>query len=127
MNGQGPTHPCVLTIAYELGLIQLLYWTFCLVQFVEVFAGFEAHGFAGGDADFRSGARVAANSCFSGPDVEDAEAAELDAVSIGECAFETFKDGFDGGLGFHAGQSGTLNYLMYDVLLNQWLSPETRR
>jgi hypothetical protein len=93
---------------------------------VQVFAWFEAHGFAGGDADFGAGARVAAYSGFARPYVEDAEAAQFDAVSFGERFLETFKDGFDGGLGFYAGQSGTLNYLMYDVLLNQWLPPETR-
>jgi hypothetical protein len=93
---------------------------------VEVFAGFEADGSAGSDTDFCSGARVAADSGFAGADVEDSEAAQLDAISLGEGAFEAFKDGFDGGLGFYAGQSGTLNYLMYDVLLNQWLPPETR-
>jgi hypothetical protein len=97
-----------------------------LAQFVQVFAGFEADGAAGSDADFRSGARVAADAGFAGPDVEDAEAAELDAISFGKRSFEAFKDGLDGSLGFYAGQSGTLNYLMYDVLLNQWLHPETR-
>jgi hypothetical protein len=93
---------------------------------MEVFAGFEAHGLARGDADFGSGARIAANAGFSRANVKDAETAQLDAVALGERFFEAFKDGFDGGLGFNAGQSGTLNYLMYDVLLNQWLPPETR-
>lgn len=97
-----------------------------LVKFVQVLAGFEADGAAGSDADFGSGARVAADAGFAGPDVEDAETAEFDAISFGERSFEAFKDGLDGGLGFYAGQSGTLNYLMYDVLLNQWLHPETR-
>jgi hypothetical protein len=93
---------------------------------VQVFPWFEADGAAGSDADFGSGTRVAAYAGFAGPDVKDAETTEFDAVPLGERSLETFKDGFDGGLGFYAGQSGTLNYLMYDVLLNQWLSPETR-
>jgi hypothetical protein len=94
---------------------------------VEVFAGFEADGATGGDADFGSGTRVAADSGFARTHVEDAETAQFDAVSLGERSLQAFKDCFDGGLGFYAGQSGTLNYLMYDVLLNQWLSPETRK
>jgi hypothetical protein len=98
-----------------------------LIQLVEVFAGFEAHSFARGDADFCSGARIASDPCFAGPDIEDAKATQLDAVAPGEGLLETFEDGLNGGLGFDAGQSGTLNYLVYDVLLNQWLSPETRR
>lgn len=93
---------------------------------MEVFTRFKPDGAAWSDADLGSSARVAANAGFAGSDVEDSEAAELDAVSLGECPLEAFKYGFDGGLGFDAGQSGTLNYLMYDVLLNQWLSPETR-
>jgi hypothetical protein len=93
---------------------------------VEVFAGFEADGTAGSDADFSSGARVASDAGFAWPDVEDAETAQLDTIPFGERSFEAFKDCFDGGLSFYAGQSGTLNYLMYDVLLNQWVSPETR-
>lgn len=93
---------------------------------MQVFAGFEAHRAAGRDADLGSSAWVAADAGFAGPHVEDAESTQLDAISLGKRSFETFKDGFDGGLGFNAGQSGTLNYLMYDVLLNQWLSPETR-
>jgi hypothetical protein len=93
---------------------------------MKIFARFEAHGAAWSDADFGSRARVAANAGFAWTDVEYAKAAELDAVSFGKRPFQTFENGFDGGLGFDAGQSGTLNYLMYDVLLNQWLSPETR-
>jgi hypothetical protein len=91
---------------------------------VEVFSGFEAHGAAGRDADFGSGARVAADAGFAGTNVEDAEPAKLDAVSFSERSLQAFKHCFDGGLGFYAGQSGTLNYLMYDVLLNQWLPPK---
>ena len=93
---------------------------------MKVFAGFEADGAAWSNADFGSGARIASDAGFARPHVEDAETAQFDAVAAGEGALEAFKDSFDGGLGFDAGQSGTLNYLLYDVLLNQWLPPETR-
>ena len=93
---------------------------------MQVFAGFEADGAPGCDADFGSGTWIAPDAGLAGPDIEDAKTAELDAISFGKRSFEAFKDGLDGGLGFYAGQSGTLNYLMYDVLLNQWLHPETR-
>lgn len=93
---------------------------------MEVFAGLEADGASRRDADFGSGARIAAYSGFARPDIEDSKTAELDAVSFCKRPFKAFKNGFDGGLGFDAGQTGTLNYLMYDVLLNQWLPPETR-
>lgn len=97
-----------------------------LFERVQVLARLEANGAAGSNADLSASARIASDSGFAGPDVEDTEAAQLDAVAAGECALEALKNGFDGGLGFYAGQSGTLNYLMYDVLLNQWLLPETR-
>lgn len=96
------------------------------VESVEIFAGFEADGAAWCDTDFGSSAWIAADAGFAGTDIEDSEATQFNAVSLGERPFEAFEYGFDGGLGFDAGQSGTLNYLMYDVLLNQWLSPETR-
>ena len=97
-----------------------------LTEVVEVFAGLEPYGFSGGDADFCPGARVASDAGFTRADVEDSESAQLNAVAGGESLLQAFKDGFDGGFGFDAGQSGTLDYLMYDVLLNQWLSPETQ-
>jgi len=93
---------------------------------VEIFAGLEAHSTAWSNAYLGSGAGIAAYSGFAWADVEDAETAQFDAVPVGKRLLEALKDGFDGSLGFNAGQSGTLNYLMYDVLLNQWLSPETR-
>lgn len=93
---------------------------------MQIFARFETHGATRSYADFGSSAGVATYSGFAGAYVEDAEATQLDSISPGESALETFEDSFDGRLCFYAGQSGTLNYLMYDVLLNQWLPPETR-
>ena len=97
-----------------------------LVERVQVFTGFESYGPAGCNADLGPGSRIASDSSLAGPHVEYAEATQLDAVPICQRALETLEYGFDSSLGFYAGQSGTLNYLMYDVLLNQWLSPETR-
>ena len=54
-----------------------------LFEDVEVFAGFEADRFAGGDGDFGAGAGVSADAGFAGLDGEDAESAELDAVAFG--------------------------------------------
>lgn len=96
-----------------------------LIERVEIFARFEANGAARRNADFCPGARVAPDTGFSRPHVEHAEAAQLDTISVRQRALQALEDGFDSSLGFYAGQSGTLNYLMYDVLLNQWLSPET--
>lgn len=57
------------------------------VESVQLFAGLEANGFAGGDADLGAGAGIATDSGFPWTDAEDAEAAELDAVSGGKSGF----------------------------------------
>jgi hypothetical protein len=95
----------------------------CSPELVEVLPRLKPDGFAGSNADFRPGARISSNTGFARADVEDAKSAQFNAVSGGKSLLEAFKDGFDGGLGFDAGQSGTLDHLVYDVLLNQWLSP----
>ncbi|HUY81059.1 MAG TPA: hypothetical protein VMU92_04995 [Acidobacteriaceae bacterium] len=97
-----------------------------LTEIVKVFAGLEPHSFSGGDANFCPSARVPPDAGFTRTDVEDSESAQFNAVAGSESLLEAFKDGFDGGFCFDAGQPGTLDYLMYDVLLNQWLSPETQ-
>ena len=53
------------------------------IEQVELFAWFEANRFSGGDGDFGSGTRVAADTGFAWADIEDAEAAQLDAIAIG--------------------------------------------
>ena len=57
-------------------------------QSLKFFAGLEANGFSGRDADFFAGAWIAANTGFSGLDAEDAELAKLDTLSAAEGAFE---------------------------------------
>ena len=120
-------YPCTQTSASKQNTsTKPLQQRAALVEFVQIFARLEADSLAGCDADFGSGTWIAPDTCFAGADVENSKAAQLDAVTRCEGLLKAFKDSFDGGLGFHAGQSGTLNYLVYDVLLNQWLSPETQ-
>jgi hypothetical protein len=94
-----------------------------LVEEVELFAGLEAHGLAGSDADFSAGAWIAANAGFPGPDVEDAEAAKLDALAFGQGVLQGFEDGIDGSLGLIALEAGTLNHLVNNVLFYQGVLP----
>ena len=93
------------------------------VQGVEFLAGLESNGFARGDADFRSGSGVAADARLAGPDAEDAEAAQFNAVSRGQGLFQAFKNGVHGGFRFGAGQPCTLNDVMNDILLDQCIYP----
>jgi len=92
-----------------------------VVEEVEFFAGLEADGFAGSDADFGPGAGVAADAGLAGTDVEDAKAAELDALAFGEGALEALEDGIHSGFGLVALQAGALNHLVNDVLFDQGL------
>lgn len=94
------------------------------VEQVEFFAGFEADCFAGGDGYLGAGARIAADAGLSGADVEDSEAAQLDALSVGEGFFEALEDRVHGGFSLHAGQASPFDHVMDDVLFNQCLSPQ---
>lgn len=93
------------------------------VKEVQLFAGFEAHGFAGSDGNFGSGAGVPTDSGLSGPDIEDAKASQLDSLAVGKSFFEALEDGVHSGLGLHAGQAGPFDNVVDDVLFNQCLSP----
>jgi hypothetical protein len=90
---------------------------------MELLAGLEAHGFAGSDADFGAGARIAPDARFAGADIEDAKAAQLDALAFGERALEGLEYCIDSRLGFVALQPGAFNHLVNDVLFYQGVPP----
>jgi hypothetical protein len=85
---------------------------------LEFFAGFEADGFAWGDADFFAGAGVAADAGLAGLDAEDAEAAEFDALAAAESLLERIENGFDGLLGFGAADESFGDNRIDDVQLD---------
>jgi len=69
-----------------------------LVEEMQLFAWLKADGFAGGDADFGTGAGVATNACFAGLYSEDAKAAQLDAVTLAEGGLHRVEDDIHGSL-----------------------------
>ncbi len=85
---------------------------------MQFFARLEAHCFAGSNADFCPGSRIAANSGFPGTDAENSEAAQLDTFPSGESLLQAFKYGVYGCLSLGARQARALDYVMYDVLLD---------
>jgi hypothetical protein len=91
---------------------------FCGLNALEFFAGFEAYGFAGGDADFFAGARVAADASFAGLDAKDTEAAEFDALAAAESLLEGFEDRFDSLLGFGAADESFGYNGVHDIQLD---------
>jgi len=86
---------------------------------VQFFAWLEADGFTGGDADLGTGAGIAADTSFAGPNAEDAEAAQFDAFAGGESLFETLEDRIYGSLCLSSGETRALDDMMNDVLLDQ--------
>ena len=93
---------------------------------MKLFAGLEADGFSGGDGDFSTSPRVAADSGLSRTHIEDAEAAQFDPFSVGQRLFEALEDGVHCSFGLYAGQTGPFDNVVDDVLLNQCLSPQKR-
>jgi len=59
---------------------------------MEFFAGFEANGFARGDAHFLAGARIATDARLAGFYVEDAEAPQFNTVALREGTLHGFKE-----------------------------------
>jgi hypothetical protein len=98
-------------------------FVFRAVEKMEFFTGFEANGFAGGDADFSAGAWIASDPRFPRADIEDAEATQFDTLAIGERALESLEYGIDSSFGLIALQAGALNHLVNDVLLYQGFPP----
>jgi hypothetical protein len=92
---------------------------------VQLFAGLETNGFAGGDADLGTGAGIAADAGFARTDAEDAEAAEFDSVSCGESLLEAFEDGVDSRFSLGSRQACPLDDVMDNILLDQCRRPLT--
>lgn len=89
------------------------------VEEVEFLAGFEADGFAGGDGDFSSGARVAAYAGFARAHIEDAKTAQFNAIAGGEGLLQAFKDCVDCCFRFVARQARTFDDVMDNILFYQ--------
>jgi len=90
-----------------------------VVEQVQFFSRLETDGFSWRDADLGAGARVAADAGLAGTHVEDAEAAQLDPLALGQGAFERLEDRVDSRLGLVALQAGAFNHLVNNVLFYQ--------
>jgi len=88
-------------------------------------ARLEADSLARSNRNLGPGPWIAADSRLTGSYIEHAESAKLYAVSIGQRFLQALKDCVDRGLGFHARQTGSFDYVMDDVLFNQCLHSET--
>jgi hypothetical protein len=87
---------------------------------MKLLAGFETDSFAGSDADLGAGSRIAADAGFAGADAENAKSAQFDALAGGQGLFETLEYRIHRSLRLGAREASALDYMMDDVLLNQW-------
>lgn len=90
----------------------------CLGEQMKFLAGLEANGLSWGDGHFGAGAGIAADTCFSWLDREDAEAAEFNTVALDEGSLHAVKDGIHGGFSLGPWQSGAFDNPLDQVLLN---------
>jgi hypothetical protein len=85
-------------------------WLWTLAERLEILARLEANGFAGGNGDLGTGARITSNTGFAGLDGEDAEAAELDTVAAAQGVLHRFKNSVHGGFCLRPWKACALNY-----------------
>lgn len=103
---------------------ELFFFGFDTLEFL---AGLEADGFAGRDVDLFAGAGIAADSGFAGLDAEDAETAELDALTAAESLLERFENGFDRLLGLGAADESLGHHRIHNVQLDHTRLPLLRQ
>jgi dCTP deaminase len=86
-------------------------------------AWFETNCLTRRNAYFCAGSGIAANARFPGPDAEDAESAELDAITAGQGLLKSFKDRVYGCLGFSPRQACPFDNVVHNILLDQCPCP----
>lgn len=87
---------------------------------MQFFARLEAHCLTWSNADFGSRAGVSTDSGFAGANAEHSESAQFNALAGCQRLLEAFEDRINGCFGLCARQTGALDYVMDDVLFNQW-------
>jgi hypothetical protein len=87
---------------------------------MQLLAWFKPHRFAWSDTDLGACSGIAANTGFAGADAEYAKSAQFDALSGGEGLLQALEDRIHRGFCLDAWQARALDYMMDDVLLNQW-------
>jgi hypothetical protein len=93
------------------------------VEHVQLFTGLETHSLTRRDAHLRTGPGIASNAGLARANIEDAKAAQFNALALGQSALQGFEHRVHSGFGLVALQPGPFNYLMNDVLFNQCLPP----
>jgi hypothetical protein len=90
------------------------------VQIPQMLAGFEAHRLARGDDHFDAGLGVAADAALAVAHLEDAETAQLDALTAAEGGLHRVEDRLDGLRGERARDVRYLGYTVNEVSLDHF-------
>src|SRR5260370_3497230 len=90
-----------------------------LLQRLQLLAGLKAYGLAGRNGDLGASAWIAANPGFARPHVENAEASQLDALSVRKSSLHAFENCFDGHFGLRLRNARLVYHFVDDVELDQ--------
>src|SRR5215471_10244259 len=88
-----------------------------LVDGLQLFSRLEAHGFAGGNIDLGSGARIAADARLARAHVEHAKAAQFNALALAQRFFHAGENRLYRQLSFGFGYAGLVHYFIDDIEL----------
>ena len=91
---------------------------------MQLFTRLEADRFARGDGYLGAGSRIASDARLARTDIEDPKPPQLDPFAAGQSFLQALEDGVHSSLGLHARQTGTLDDVMDNVLLNQCFHPK---
>jgi hypothetical protein len=97
------------------------------LQSLQFLAWLEANGFTWGDGDFGAGPGIATDASLAGPDVEDAETAQLNTFSLTKRSLHALKNGLDGHFSLRLCYSSLTHYFIDNIELDQDILPVFRR
>ena len=86
-----------------------------LLQRLQLFAGFKSYGFTGRNRHLGAGSGIASDSGFTRLDVEHAETAQFDAISLFEGSLHGFEDRLHGHLSLGFGNAGLVDDFVDDI------------
>src|ERR1700681_1282041 len=95
-------------------------------EILQVLAGLEADRLAGGDGHLDAGLGIASHALLAVADLEDAEAAKLDALAVAESDLHGLDDGVDGLRRLHPGNVCDFRDAVDDVRLDHCSSEAGR-
>jgi hypothetical protein len=85
---------------------------------LKVFAGLEPYSAARRNGHFGPGSGISSDAGFAGAHIEDAEAAEFDALAPRQGSLQGIEDRVYGDFGLASRKAGSLNHLLNNVLFN---------